>query len=49
VVAARWVEEEVGVGRWLDLDTATWSELGWSRGARVLRRWNTAAVPSVLS
>jgi broad specificity phosphatase PhoE len=48
VLAARWVEEEVGVGRWLDLDTATWSELGWSRGARVLRHWNTAAVPSAL-
>jgi probable phosphoglycerate mutase len=40
VLAARWVGEEVTVGRWLDLDTGTVSQLGWSRGLRVLRRWN---------
>jgi probable phosphoglycerate mutase len=40
VVAVRWVDADLGAGRWLDLDTATWSELGWSRAARVLRRWN---------
>jgi probable phosphoglycerate mutase len=45
VLSARWVGEPVGSGRWLDLDTATWSELGWSRGARVLRHWNVPASP----
>lgn len=43
VLGARWVEAPVSVGRWLDLDTATWSELGWSRGDRILRRWNVPA------
>jgi broad specificity phosphatase PhoE len=43
VLAARWVGAEVTVGRWLDLDTATISELGWARDARVLRRWNVPA------
>ena len=41
--AARWVGAEIGVGRWLELDTASVSELGWSRGQRVLRRWNVVA------
>jgi broad specificity phosphatase PhoE len=40
VLAARWLGQSVAAGRWLDLDTATWSELGWSRGDRVLRHWN---------
>jgi probable phosphoglycerate mutase len=40
VLAARWVGEEVTVGRWLDLDTGTVSQLGWSKGIRVMRRWN---------
>jgi len=39
-LAARWVGAEIGVGRWLHLDTATWSELGWDRGMRVVRHWN---------
>jgi broad specificity phosphatase PhoE len=45
VVAARWVGEDVSVGRWLDLDTATLSELGWAKGERVLRRWNVPVAP----
>jgi broad specificity phosphatase PhoE len=44
-LAARWVGAEVGLGQWLDLDTATWSELGWARRTRVLRHWNVP--PSV--
>jgi len=43
VMAARWVGADVSVGRWLDLDTATVSELGWARDARVMRRWNVPA------
>ncbi len=43
VIAARWVGAEVAVGRWLDLDTATISELGWVRHDRVLNRWNVPA------
>jgi len=39
-LAARWVGEPVGVGRWLELDTASVSVLAWSRGERVVRRWN---------
>ena len=38
--AARWVGAAIGVGRWLELDTASVSELGWSRGERVLKHWN---------
>jgi broad specificity phosphatase PhoE len=40
VLAARWVGQEVSAGAWLDLDTGTWSELGWVRGSRVVRHWN---------
>jgi probable phosphoglycerate mutase len=40
VLAARWVGQAVGAGAWLDLDTCTWSELGWVRGSRVVRHWN---------
>jgi broad specificity phosphatase PhoE len=43
VVAARWVGAEVAIGGWLNLDTATISELGWARDARVLHRWNVPA------
>lgn len=43
VLAARWVGAEVAVGRWLHLDTATVSELGWDRHLPVIRRWNVAA------
>lgn len=43
-LAARWVGAGVGAGRWLDLDTASVSELGWSRDERVIRRWNLVAV-----
>ena len=39
-LAARWVGQEVQVGAWLDLGTATWSQLGWYRKDRVLRHWN---------
>jgi len=39
-LAARWVGAGITIGQWFDLDTATWSELGWSRGARVVRHWN---------
>ena len=46
VLAARWVGAEVTAGRWLDLDTATLSELGWAREVPVVRRWNAPAGPS---
>ena len=42
-LAARWVGADASAGRWLDLDTATISELGWVRGTRVWRRWNVPA------
>src|SRR5262249_45446841 len=44
VRAARWVGQAGGAGAGLDLDTCTWSELGWVRGSRVVRHWN-APVP----
>ena len=40
VLAARWVGQTVEAARWLLLYTATWSELGWLRGERVIRHWN---------
>jgi probable phosphoglycerate mutase len=43
VLAARWVGEAFNVGRWLDLDTATLSGLGWLRTERVVRYWNQRA------
>ncbi|MBV9661234.1 MAG: histidine phosphatase family protein [Acidimicrobiales bacterium] len=50
VIGARWVGSPAAGGRGLDLDTATWSELGWSRKDRVIRRWNvpssSAATPT---
>jgi probable phosphoglycerate mutase len=42
-LAARWVDQAVLVGAWLDLGTATWSQLGWHREDRVLRHWNVPA------
>jgi probable phosphoglycerate mutase len=45
VVAARWVTEKVVVGRWLDLDTGTVSQLGWQREDPVLKHWNVPAPP----
>lgn len=43
VTAARWVGAPVATGSWLELDTASWSELGWDRGAAVLMHWNVPA------
>jgi probable phosphoglycerate mutase len=40
VLATRWVGEEVAVGRWLDLDTGTLSQLGWYKELPVVCRWN---------
>jgi broad specificity phosphatase PhoE len=45
VLAARWVGAEVAVGRWLELDTATSSHLGWDRGDPVWKHWNVPALP----
>jgi len=39
-LAARWVERPVGEGRFLRLDTATISVLGWERENPVILRWN---------
>jgi broad specificity phosphatase PhoE len=47
VVAARWVGEDVSVGRWLDLDTGTVSQLGWYRNAPVVCCWNAPAATRV--
>jgi probable phosphoglycerate mutase len=43
VMAARWVGADVAMGKWLDLNTATWCELGWYRESRVVRHWNVPA------
>lgn len=43
VIGARWVGQPVESGRWLELDTAAWSLLGWDRGTRVLQNWNVPA------
>lgn len=45
VTAARWVAAPVPTGRWLELDTAAWSELAWDRGIPVVRHWNVPARP----
>jgi probable phosphoglycerate mutase len=45
VLAARWVGEGIGAGEWLNLDTGTWSELGWDRGTRVVQHWNVPVPP----
>lgn len=43
VLGARWAGAEVSAGRWLALDTASWSQLGWDRSVPVIRRWNVPA------
>jgi probable phosphoglycerate mutase len=45
VVGARWVAAEVTVGRWLELNTGTLSQLGWDRGEPVWKHWNVPARP----
>jgi len=49
VLAARWVGAPVQAGRWLDLDTATTSLLGWAKQAAVVRRWNVPASTAALA
>ena len=39
-LAARWMGQPVGLGRFLYLDTATTSVLGLDRGTPVVIRWN---------
>lgn len=39
-LAARWLGLEVGFGRYLALDTATVSRMGWEHDCRVITRWN---------
>jgi probable phosphoglycerate mutase len=43
VIGARWVGAAVDAGQWLLFDTASWAELGWERGAKVLSHWNVPA------
>ncbi len=43
VLAARWVGAPVSAGRWLELDTAAWSKLGWDRATPMLSHWNVPA------
>jgi probable phosphoglycerate mutase len=40
VLATRWTELDVTVGRSIALDTAAVSELGWEHDVRVIHRWN---------
>jgi len=40
VLAARWIGAEPTDGRWLCLDTATWSLLGWEHAVATVVRWN---------
>ena len=42
VLAARWLQQDVTLGRFLALGTATVSELGWEHEVRVVHRWNVA-------
>jgi probable phosphoglycerate mutase len=39
-LAARWIEQSVPEGRFLGLDTATISALGYERETPVVIRWN---------
>lgn len=43
VIGATWVGAPVPAGRWLEFDTASWSQLGWDRGVPVLTHWNVPA------
>jgi probable phosphoglycerate mutase len=47
VLAARWLGQDLGLASRLLLDTASWSELGWLRGIRVLRHWNVDTAPGL--
>ncbi len=40
VLAARWIDQPPVEGRFLALDTASLSELGWEHGYRVIELWN---------
>ena len=40
VTGVTWVGAPVPSGRWMEFDTASWSELGWDRGLPVLTHWN---------
>jgi probable phosphoglycerate mutase len=40
-LAARWIEQPVDEGRFLKLDTATVSTLGYERDFPVVLRWNS--------
>jgi broad specificity phosphatase PhoE len=40
VVAARWLGAPPQAGRWLALETGTFSELGWEHETAVIQRWN---------
>ncbi|MGH8881163.1 MAG: histidine phosphatase family protein [Stackebrandtia sp.] len=40
-LTARWIEQPVDEGRFLKLDTATVSVLGWDRETPVILRWNS--------
>ena len=42
VVAARWLGEPPGTGRFYELGTATLSVLGWERETPTIERWNEA-------
>jgi probable phosphoglycerate mutase len=46
ILAACWIGMTPGVGRFLALDTATVSVLGYERATRVIRRWNVQPDPS---
>jgi probable phosphoglycerate mutase len=45
VLAARWVGCDASAGRWLQLDTATLSWLGWEHETAVVGRWNVPSRP----